>query len=404
MPALLRFLLVACGCGVTALWSREEIVTDRTAWSAEYLGVPTSTLGAERDSLQALTFSGPAYRGRPTRVYALYGIPALASREHPAPGIVLVHGGAGRVFPEWVHQWVARGYVALALDIGGADAPAGYAGPRGYGGYDQISEPLSDQWAYHAVANIIRAHSLLRTFPEVDPSRTTIYGVSWGAFLTQDVISLDHRFLAAVAIYGCGFRIEDDGLLKRFANKTPEERARWTRNWDPESHLSRATTPMLFVNGTEDRIFRLVPYHQTYRLLSEARRTIKLVVGLKHGQQAATSIPEADRYLDSFTRAAPPLLHLGAVIRDGVSAHAQVRGKARIASAAWWFTESAGPYHVDEGPGVDLATASLFRAVPAQWDAAGRLTVTTTPETKIGFFEITDEFGAKTTSELSFSN
>lgn len=379
----------------------QDIDASGTAWAGASVTAPPLRWLGEREGLRALEFEGPLYRGRETRVYALYGAPTGA--EGPLPAIVLVHGGAGRVFPEWVRHWVGRGYAALALDIGGLDAPKGFEGPRGYGGYNQIAEPLVDQWAYHAVANVVRAHSLLREFPEVDKERTFVYGVSWGGFLTQIAVSLDHRFRAATAVYACGFRVEDDELLRRFAHMSEEERRRWTHYWDSASHLPRCTTPLFFVNGTEDRIFRLKPYHATYRLTREDRRTIKLSVGLSHGQQAATSIPEVERFFDSFAFAErPPLLRLGAVeVREGRAA-AQATGSAKIVSACWWSTQSPGPYHRDESSARDLKESSSFRPVSASWSPDGLLRVEVAVGTRVGFFEVTDEYGAKTTSELLF--
>ena len=75
--------------------------------------------------------------------------------------------------------WATRGYAAIAMDLGGC-------GPNGKrladGGPDQgddikfraIDQPITDQWTYHAVANVILAHSLIRSFPEVDPERTAL--------------------------------------------------------------------------------------------------------------------------------------------------------------------------------------------------------------------------------------
>lgn len=51
--------------------------------------------------VKQLFYSGPAWRGRPTRVFACCGVPEGASPENPVPGVVLIHGGgasrAGRL-------------------------------------------------------------------------------------------------------------------------------------------------------------------------------------------------------------------------------------------------------------------------------------------------------------------
>ena len=80
--------------------------------------------------------------------------------------MVLVHGGGGTAFAEWVRIWNKRGYAAIAMDTCGAlpdRAPEGkpwspekkrpeFGGPEGWGGFDQIDEPEIDQWTYHAVS------------------------------------------------------------------------------------------------------------------------------------------------------------------------------------------------------------------------------------------------------------
>ena len=78
-------------------------------------------------------------------------------------------------------------------------------GPPGWGGFDQMAWPREDQWTCHAVADVILAHSLIRSLPEVDPERTGVTGISWGGYLTCIVAGVDRRFKLAVPVYGCGF-------------------------------------------------------------------------------------------------------------------------------------------------------------------------------------------------------
>ena len=54
-----------------------------------------------------------------TKVFAFVGIPEGASAENKVPGIVLVHGGDGTAYYEWVDFWVKRGYAAIAMDTEG---------------------------------------------------------------------------------------------------------------------------------------------------------------------------------------------------------------------------------------------------------------------------------------------
>ncbi|MEI6727964.1 MAG: acetylxylan esterase, partial [Actinomycetes bacterium] len=61
-------------------------------------------------------YEGETFKGKATRVFAYYGKPEGAG---PFPGIVLVHGGGGAAFRDWVKHWVDNGYAALAMDLAG---------------------------------------------------------------------------------------------------------------------------------------------------------------------------------------------------------------------------------------------------------------------------------------------
>ena len=164
----------------------------------------------QEPGVRALYFESVPWKGKPTRVFAYYGAPAGKK----LPAMVLIHGGGGTAFAEWVRLWNKRGYAAIAMDTCGnlpdpapdAEpwAPAKkhheFGGPQGWGDFAQIDEPVTDQWSYHAVAAVVLAHSLIRSFPEVDPRRTGVTGISWGGYLTDIVSGVDPRFRFAAPV------------------------------------------------------------------------------------------------------------------------------------------------------------------------------------------------------------
>jgi cephalosporin-C deacetylase-like acetyl esterase len=116
-------------------------------------------------------------------------------------GLVLIHGGGGKAFREWVEKWANEGYAAIAMDLSG-NGPDGQKveqpGPEqsNENKFQRIEKGnLKNVWTYHAVASSILAHSLLLSFPEIDPLRTGVTGISWGGYLTCLVASLDNRFI-----------------------------------------------------------------------------------------------------------------------------------------------------------------------------------------------------------------
>ena len=163
------------------------------------------------DSVRAIFFDALDYEGKPTKVFAWLGIPK--KRIGKVPGIVLVHGGGGTAFRQWVEKWNEKGFAAIAIahegQIERREAKRKWAkhkwpGPWRRGHYQDTSKPLKDQWMYHAVADTILANSLLRSQPEVDEEKVGIMGVSWGGVITSTVMGIDSRLAFAIPTYGCG--------------------------------------------------------------------------------------------------------------------------------------------------------------------------------------------------------
>ncbi len=168
------------------------------------------------EGLTAIYYEGLPYKGQPTQVFAYYGLPRKdegTAKDGKVPGIVLVHGGGGTAFARWVKLWNDRGYAAIAMDLCGCVPVGSYGkwqrhargGPPGWdASFEQIHEPLADQWQTHAVTAVARANSLLRSMPEVDADRVGLTGISWGAYDIAWWLALIHassvqrRFMAVV--------------------------------------------------------------------------------------------------------------------------------------------------------------------------------------------------------------
>ena len=163
-------------------------LTDTIPWDAAGWRVAPATYPSEltADGVRGLFYDGLPFQGRPTRVFAWLGVPA---GDGPWPGMVLVHGGGGTAFAEWVRLWTGRGYAAIAMDLDGcvpvgeygAWTPHAHPGPLGllhdlHGGIDEGHLPILDQWPFHGVAAVLRGHALLRAQPGVDASRIGLTG------------------------------------------------------------------------------------------------------------------------------------------------------------------------------------------------------------------------------------
>ena len=234
--------------------------------------VPAVVPAAEcpADGVKAVWVEGEPCGGKPTKFFAYYGVPEGADATHPAPGMVLIHGGVGTAYASWVRTWVKRGYAAIAADNCGAIpkkvegskwdwTASGVGGPRGWGRTDLADRPPQEQWPYHAVATAIRSHSFLRSLPEVDAERTGITGISWGGFLTMLTAGTDGRFKFAAPVYGCAYFGEFDANAGR-SGKVWE---RWLELWDPSHYLSSIDVPLLWTAGATEGFFSFKQYQKT---------------------------------------------------------------------------------------------------------------------------------------------
>ena len=303
--------------------------------------------------VKSLLYQGLPFEGRPTRVFAYYGRPSAPSGTK-LPAMVLVHGGGGTAFESWVRLWNARGYAAIAMDVCGC-APEGMmppgmipggihlkrhdaAGPAGWGGFEQIDWPVRDQWTYHAVADIVLANSLIRSFAEVDPERVGITGISWGGYLTCIIAGVDKRLKFAVPVYGCGFLGDNSTWLPNFAQMGKEKAYLWLRQWDPSEYLKNARMPMLWVTGTNDFAYPMDSLQKSYRLPSDPR-TLCVRVRMPHGHGGPGETPDEIRaFADSLCKAGKPLPHITAQGRTGDRVWASFESESPVASAELNFT------------------------------------------------------------------
>ncbi|MBI4603226.1 MAG: acetylxylan esterase [Planctomycetes bacterium] len=331
---------------------RAELQTELPAtmpWDLARLGEPPEvTWIGEKGPVRSLTYPGEPYRGKPTRVFAQFATPGTlagdASRDAKLPAIVLVHGGGGTAFPEWAELWARRGYAAIAMDLAGKRVD-------GAGGPDQsdetkfgsMDEPVTEHWPYHAVANVIRAHSLLRSLPGVDPERTAITGISWGGYLTCIAASIDRRFKAAVPVYGCGYLHSNSVWLEpRLLKMPPEHRERWIELYDPSRYLASCRVPIFFLNGTNDFAYPLDSFMGSYRLVS-CEKSIRVTVNMPHGHAEGWAPQEIGLFVDARLCGGAPLGRVEDVRTSGGRVTFRWEGTPALRSAALHATAGTGP-------------------------------------------------------------
>lgn len=302
------------------------------------------------DGVTGVFYDSPRWKGMPTRVFAWYGLPDIPPGRK-APGMVLVHGGGGTAFADWVRLWTSRGYAAIAMDTCGA-VPLGsygkwkrheHGGPPGWGGFDQIDQPVEDQWPYHAVAAVILGHSLLRSMPQVDESRIGITGISWGGYLTCIAAGVDGRFKLAVPVYGCGFLGDNSCWLPQF-QKMGDNAGKWLSLWDPSVYLPRAKMPVLWVTGTNDFAYPMDSLQKSYRA-APGPRTLCIRLRMPHGHGGPGENPaEIRAFADSVLGNGPPLPRITTCGVDRGTMWVEFEASSRVTGAELLYTCDSGPW------------------------------------------------------------
>lgn len=171
----------AAGCGGGNTSEKElpykPLIKPDLMWDTDALFSRTVTVTQGRTGdytnkngvTQAVFLDGADYKGKPTTVFCYLGFPSSEMPEGGYPAMVLVHGGGGCAFYEWVEYWNGKGYAAIAIDTyahrygstNGVGEVNPDGGPTDSGSFHNTKQTFYDSWVYHSVYNIISAHNVL---------------------------------------------------------------------------------------------------------------------------------------------------------------------------------------------------------------------------------------------------
>ncbi|MEP7244881.1 MAG: S9 family peptidase [Gammaproteobacteria bacterium] len=218
------------------------------------------------------------------------------------PTILRLHGGpVAQHQHEFDFTWqmlATNGYVVVAPN------PRGSSG-RGY----QYQKMLFGDWGHADVPDILAAADYVVTVGIADPQRLGVGGWSYGAILTDYVISSDTRFKAATSGAGMGNMLAgygSDQYVREWEIELGlpwEQTERWVRLSSPFLHADRITTPTLFMVGTDDNNVPPIGSEQMYQALRRLHVPTQLVLypGQKHGfDRPGFRADRVRRYLDWY--------------------------------------------------------------------------------------------------------
>lgn len=297
-----------------SLWQTPAVSENEPA---DILG-PDALLEVSDSRIHPILYNGVPFQGKQTKVFAYVGFPEGASERSPVPAVVLVHGGEGTAFWDWVKLWLDRGYAAIAMDtegrfpVMGSEMATGYRallpeeirGPQNSGWYADGAFAVREQWMYHAVSSAIAANSYLRGCPQVDSDKIGIVGVSWGGVICSITNIYDDRFAFAAPIYGA---LGMAGTFCNFGN-IYASMPRAQQLWDNAAPLADVSTPTFYVNGGNDYHFNV----QGNFLCASATQNSRVLVKrtLDHSQYSAASVREVYAFADHITARKMPFINI----------------------------------------------------------------------------------------------
>jgi esterase/lipase len=249
------------------------------------------------------------YKNQETYAFAYLGIPEGVSQDKKAPAVLLIHGGAGTAYWEWIKMWVDKGYIALAMDLEGHiptengimttihtelytksiyDAPTNH-------NYDDSNLPLEETWMYYAVQTTILGNSLLHSLDCVNNDKIGVCGISWGGVITSIITGYDNRLAFSIPIY-CSLNMNGtEGFVSSYYEKNPSALI-----WDDAKGLEKIETPICWVVSNVDSVCSIESINNCYKSVKNGQLVIHN--DLLHSQYIAAALLEPYYFADSIVK------------------------------------------------------------------------------------------------------
>ena len=250
--------------------------------------------------LKAIFYSA----GARNEVFAFIGVPQTAAPAGGFPSVVLIHGGDGCAYYEWVREWTNRGYLAIAPDFSaqyadGADRHAfnPNGGPRGYGSIDDFDSACP--WLYFSVLSAMCAADVLYAHPQADRNAIFAQGISWGGFISLAFAAFEKRIKALSVIYSSAFISDSLWRRKRgLGAMSAGALAAYNRTIDPQTNINDNAVPALFSAGTDDGASTVNNRRRTAAKIP-GRKAFSYRLNFQHGHAAGWSQPESAAFFRS---------------------------------------------------------------------------------------------------------
>jgi dipeptidyl aminopeptidase/acylaminoacyl peptidase len=235
-------------------------------------------------------------------VHGLFVKPASYAAGRRYPALLRIHGGPAccqdsHAFNFERELFAANGYVVIA---------ANYRGSRGRGAAHQRAIAHDDH--DRDISDLLGAVDHAVRIGLAAPDSLGIGGWSNGAILTDRIITVDHRFKAAISGAGTGNPIANYGTDQYFPDssdapwKDPEG---WMKRSYVFFHADRISTPTLFLGGDRDFNVPIAGSEQLYFALRSRGVPTELVIypDQHHGiSKPSYKKDRLDRYVSWYDR------------------------------------------------------------------------------------------------------
>ncbi len=311
-----------------------------------------TTDSAAQPGMTGILYESIPYKDHPVQVFAYYRAPEGKTPEGGWPAVVCVHGGGGTAFNLWVQKWNEHGFAAISMDLEGhfpirrkeenkgPRIPTPAPGPSRVGVFGDYYLPIEEQWYYHAVAQVILAHSLICSFPEVNPDKTGNTGISWGGTLTSTVMGVDDRFKFAIPVYGCGYLPDSDGHQGDAIEPGEQTRIVYTY-FDGSAYFHNVTIPTLWVNGTNDKHFSMPATRLSSRAVN-GPATLRYQPRMRHGHYPGWEPEEIYAFAGSVVQGGKALIEFDRPEINEKQARVSISSQEKPVQAMLHYTRDTG--------------------------------------------------------------
>lgn len=310
------------------------------------------TKRAQQPGMKGILYQSIPYKGNEVQVFAYYMAPEGDMPKGGWPAVVCVHGGGGTAFNKWVKKWNDQGYAAISMDLEGhypikdtingklQRIPTEKPGISRKGTFLDFNLPVEEQWYFNAVAHIIKAHSLICSFPEINAQKTGITGISWGGILTSTVMGVDNRFKFAIPVYGCGFLPEADGFQGE--NIKPGKHSDMVNKYfDGSAYFENVTIPTFWLNGTNDKHFSILSTQKSSQAVN-GPVTLRYAKGMIHGHSQGWNPKEIYAFANSIINGGELLIQFKNLKVKRHSISSIILSDKNIAKVALFYTKDSG--------------------------------------------------------------